>query len=81
MQGMWVQSLVWELRSHMLHSVAKETTPKMALNSAELIWASLVAQQVKNPPTMQETWVWSLRWEDPLEKGKTTHSSIPAWTV
>jgi len=41
----------------MLHSVAKETTPKMALNSAELIWASLVAQQVKNPPTMQETWV------------------------
>ena len=57
MQGMWVQSLVWELRSHMLHGVAKETTPKMALNSAELIWASLVAQQVKNPPTMQETWV------------------------
>ena len=33
-------------------------------------WASLVAQLVKNPPTMQETWVRSLSWEDPLEKGK-----------
>ena len=37
---------------------------------------SLVAQQVKNLPAMQETWVWSLGWEDPLEKGKATHSSI-----
>ena len=33
-------------------------------------WASLVVQLVKNPPAMQETWVWSLGWEDPLEKGK-----------
>ena len=41
-------------------------------------WASLVAQLVKNPPAMQETWVQSLGWEDPLEKGKTTHSSILA---
>ena len=39
-------------------------------------WASLVAQLVKNPPTMRETWVQSLGWEDPMEKGKTTHSSI-----
>ena len=38
-------------------------------------WASLVAQLVKNPPAMQETWVWSLGWKDPLEKGKATHSS------
>ena len=35
-------------------------------------WASLVAQLVKNPPAMRETWVWSLGWEDPLEKGKAT---------
>ena len=35
-------------------------------------WASLVAQLVKNPPAMQETWVRSLGWEDPLEKGKAT---------
>ena len=41
--------------------------------------ASLVAQMVKNLPAMQETWVWSLTWEDPLEKGKATHSSILAW--
>jgi len=40
--------------------------------------ASLVAQLVKNPPAMEETWVQSLGWEDPLEKGKATHSSILA---
>ena len=38
-------------------------------------WASLVAQLVKNPPVMRETWVWFLVWEDPLEKGKATHSN------
>ena len=41
--------------------------------------ASLVAQQVKNLPSMQETWVRFLCWEDHLEKGKGTHSSILAW--
>ena len=41
--------------------------------------ASLVTQLVKNPPAMRETWVRSLGWEDPLEKGKATHSSILAW--
>ena len=41
-----------------------------------LSWASVVAQTVKNPPAMQETWVSSLGWEDPLEKGMATHSSI-----
>ena len=45
------------------------------------IWASLVAQLVKNPPAMQETWVPSLGREDPLEKGKATHSSILAWRI
>ena len=44
-------------------------------------WASFVAQLVKNPPAMQETWVWSLGWEDPLEKGKATHPSILAWRI
>ena len=42
---------------------------------------SLVAQVVKNLPTMQETWVRSLGWEDPLEKGMATHSSILAWRI
>ena len=41
-------------------------------------WGSLVAQLVKNLPAMQETWVWSLRWENLLEKGKATHPSILA---
>ena len=43
--------------------------------------AFLVAQLVKNPPAMRETWVQSLGWEDPLEKGKATHSSILAWRI
>ena len=44
-------------------------------------WVSLVAQLVKNRPAMRETWVRSLGWEDPLEKGKATHSSILAWRI
>ena len=44
-------------------------------------WASHVAQLVKNPSAMRETRVWSLGWEDPLEKGKATHSSILAWRI
>ena len=48
--------------------------------SIQFSWAFLVAQLVKNPPTMQETWVRSLVWKDPLEKGKATHSRI-SWTV
>ena len=43
--------------------------------------ASLVAQMVKNPPEMKETWIRSLGWEDPLEKGMATHSSILAWRI
>ena len=43
--------------------------------------ASLVAQLVKNLPAVQETWVWSLGWEDPLEKQMETHSSILAWKI
>ena len=42
---------------------------------------SLVAQLVKNLPAVRETWVQSLGWEDPLEKGKATHSSILAWRI
>ena len=45
------------------------------------LWASFVAQLVKNLPAMWETWVQSLGWEDPLEKGKATHSSILAWRI
>ena len=75
-------------------SVGKESTcnagdpaliPELGRSTGERIgyplqcsWASLVAQLVKNLPVMQETWVKSLGWEDPLEKGKATHSTILA---
>ena len=49
--------------------------------SLQYSWASLVAQLVKNPPAKWETWVRSLGWEDPLEKGTATHSSILAWKI
>ena len=62
--------------------------PGSERSSAEVIgyplqysWASLVAQMVKNPHAMCETWVPSLGWEDPQEKGKATHSSILAWRI
>ena len=78
-------------------SVGKESTcnagdpisiPGSGRSSGEAIvypfqysWASLVAQLVRNQPAMQETWVQSLGFEDPLEKGKATHSSILAWRI
>ena len=47
-----------------------------------LLWPNpLVAQMVKNPAVMQETWVRSLGWEDPLEKGMAIHSNILAWRI
>ena len=44
-------------------------------------WAFLVAQMAKNLPAMWETSVWFLGWEDPLEEGMATHSSILAWSI
>ena len=44
-------------------------------------WASLVAQTVKNPPATWQTWVRSLDWEDPPEKGMVTHSNTLAWRI
>ena len=55
---------------------ASTVCPKLVLKPAT--WTSLVAQLIKIPPTMWETWVRSLGWEDPLEKGMVTHSSILA---
>ena len=50
-------------------------------NPLRYSWVSLVAQSVKNPPAMWETWVRSLGWKDPLEKGTATHSNILAWKI
>ena len=49
--------------------------------SLQYSWASLVVQIVKNLPTMRETWVRSMGWEDPLEESMATHSSILAWRI
>ena len=47
----------------------------------QYFWASLVVQMVKNPPAVRETGVRSLGWDDPLEEGIATHSSILAWRI
>ena len=51
------------------------------INSMDINLSSLVTQMVKKLPAMQETWVRSLGWEDPLEEGMATHSSILAWRI
>ena len=55
------------------------------MNLMSFIWdtqeASLVGQRLKRLPAMQETWVLSLGWEDPLEEEMATHSRIPAWRI
>ena len=55
--------------------------PKGLLQFSSMYKASLVAQLVKNPTAMQETWAQSLGWEDPLEKGMATHCSILGWRI
>ena len=59
----------------------KESDTTEQLSTAPEKWASLVAQTVKNLPAMLEARVQSLGWEDPLEKGMATHSSISAWRI
>ena len=56
-------------------------TPRVYSPKNFHIWVSLVTQRVKRLPTMQETWVRSLGWEDPLEKEMATHSSVFAWRI
>ena len=62
-------------------NLAALSLPNHQLKVLHSIWASLMAQLVKNLPAMWETWVQSLGWEDPLEKGKATHSNILAWRI
>ena len=67
---------------HFQKSPLLSSIPHYVMTSPfSLKWASLVAQLVKNPPAMQESWVWSQGWEDPLKKRKATHSSILAWRI
>ena len=66
--------------SHILRYCESELQ-HMNLGGTQLHRASLVAQTVKNLSAMQDTWVQSLSWEDPLEEGMATHSSILAWRI
>ena len=59
-----------------IHGIWKDGTKEFIYRAA-----SLVAQMVKNPPAMWDTWFQSLFWEDLLEKGIATHSSILAWRI
>ena len=61
----WVRKILWR----------RERLP------TPVSWASLVDQLIKNPSAMWKIWVWSLVWEDPLEEGKATHSSILVWRI
>ena len=64
-------------------SLALRPSPHPTLNSVLLNWgrSSLITQLVKNSPAIREIWVQSLGWEDPLEEGKATDSSILAWRI
>ena len=78
--GVWGRMDACVCIAESLHCSPETTTTNK--NSYSLtFWASLVAQSVKNLPTVQETWVQSLGWEDPLEKEMATHSSILSWKI
>ena len=75
---------VMKSRSSVLYPFDIENSITFTPEFWSTIWvlcASLVAQMVKNLPTLQETWVQSLGWEDPLEKWMPTHSNILAWRI
>ena len=89
MVSFWQELSFWLAVSHLLavcsHGFswvgASAERKRFKLGSLLYDCTSLVAQLVKNPPAMQETWVRSLGWEDPLEKGKGIHASILAWRI
>ena len=65
-----------------VQSLGQEESPREEIGyPIQYSLASLVAQMVRNLPAMRKTWVRSLGWEDPLEEGMATHSSILAWRI
>ena len=78
----FVETDPWWLRTLLMTSLILKTVLSKVENYIyQMLLCALVAQSVKDPPAMWETWVWSLGWEDPLEKEMAIHSSIPAWEI
>ena len=77
---MW---LFFESQKHCVFVILKINNNALFLFIIQFcsVWASLRDQMLKNLPVVQATWVWSLGWEDPLDKGMATHSSILAWRI
>ena len=63
------------------HSALTTLDSIVTKQNIDRFYSTFVAQLVKNPPAMRDTWVRSLGWEDPLEKAMATHSSILAWEI
>ena len=81
-QILYINTYIWNLEGWYSWTCLQSSIGDADIsNKHGQAWASFVAQLVKNPPAMRETWVWSLGWEDPLEKAKATHSSILAWRI
>ena len=66
---------------YLIYSVVLASGVQQSGSYIFFLGASLVAYMGKNPPAMRETWVWSLGWEEPLEEGMATHSSVLAWKI
>ena len=79
--GFWGRMDTHECTAESLHCPPETIRTLLVGYTPTQYNASLVAQLVKNPPEMRETWVQSLGWEDPLEKGKATHSSSLTWRI
>ena len=92
LRRMWREKTEWERAGRNCTTVAesnrfrqreREVVPEITRshNVGKYHYLWIYSRLVKNLPAMQETWVWSLGWEGPLEKGEATHSSILAWRI
>ena len=78
----FVETDPWWLRTLLMTSLILKTVLSKVENYIyQMLLCALVAQSVKDPPAMWETWVWSLGWDDPLEESMATHSSIFTWRI
>ena len=75
------ENLLYRTGNSIQRSLVTQMGRKFKREGTGVYWVSLVAQTVKNPPAMQETWVQSLHWEDLLKEEMEIHSSILAWEI